>query len=80
MIKYQETTKTVKVPISVMCDVCKKEFSLENDFLESQEFQHINFVGGFGSVFGDDVEIQCDICQHCLLKLIGDYCRKDVVE
>lgn len=41
------------------------------------------FVGekGYGSIFGDGIKIECDICQHCLKKLIGEYCREaDIVE
>lgn len=77
MIVYKEVTEEVKKHniVSVQCDVCKKEFEIENVF-EVQEFYHIRFTGGYGSVFGDGSEIECDICQHCLKETIGPYCRE----
>lgn len=79
MIKYKEVTetKTEKIPVNIACDVCKKEYSLSeqsrDDIVETQEFHHIRFVGGYGSIFGDGSKIQCDICQHCLKKVMGSY-------
>jgi len=67
MIKYEVTNKAV----AYICDRCKKEYS---DPLDTQEFHRIRFRGGYASVFGDDVDISCDICQHCLKDLIGDFC------
>jgi predicted secreted protein len=72
MVSYTIVKKDVEVPVSVTCDVCGKTYSIED--LEAEEFHHVNFVGGFTSVFGDEVEVTCDICQHCLLELIGKYC------
>jgi len=82
MIKYIETTETIteKKPVGIVCDVCKKEYSLvdksNDDIVETQEFHHVRFTGGYGSIFGDESRIECDICQHCLKKLIGEYCRE----
>ena len=81
MIKYKEVTetKTEKIPISVVCDVCKKEYPFEIEkekVLEAQEFHYVRFIGGYDSVFGDSNKIECDVCQHCLKKLIGEYCRE----
>ena len=59
---------------SVVCDICQKEF--ESD-MELQEFHYIDFIGGYGSVFGDGSCIRCDICQYCLKELIGKYIQKD---
>lgn len=58
----------------IQCDACKKEYSHE-DFLEWQEFLHIKFCGGYGSIFGDNLFVEGDICQHCLKKLLGDFLR-----
>lgn len=63
--------------VKLQCDVCKKEFTAD-DFIEVQEFHHINFVGGYGSVFGDESHIQCDICQRCLFEMIKDFYREEV--
>lgn len=67
---------TVKYTVvSVTCDLCGKKYT---DILELGEFHHINFKGGYNSIFGDiglDMgRVECDICQHCLYNLIkGNY-------
>ena len=64
-----------KEPKSVICYRCKRKFDDRDGGLELQEFHHISFVGGYGSVFGDGVEVKCKLCQHCLKEVIGDWCR-----
>lgn len=56
--------------VSVICDRCKGEFEDE-----IQEFHHIRFTGGYGSVFGDGSRVECDLCQRCLKELVGEFCR-----
>jgi hypothetical protein len=79
MIKYREEERIEKVKIaeSITCDDCGKTYGLgtdNNDIFETQEFHHIHFTGGYGSVFGDGDMIECDLCQHCLMKMIkGKY-------
>lgn len=76
--KIQES-KLAEIPISITCDVCKKEYFYDADDksdIEIQEFHCIRLTGGYGSMFGDGMEIECDICQHCLYKLIKKYYRK----
>lgn len=73
MKKFVTITKQEEKLNSIICDVCEKEFDAE-DFLQTQEFLHIDFFGGYGSVFGDGNHIKCDICQECLKKMIGEYC------
>lgn len=55
------------------CDRCGK--TLTNEQPEHQEILHIDFMGGYDSVFGDGVKVECDLCQECLKVLIGDFCR-----
>jgi len=76
MIKYEIKTVTEKkkIPLFIVCDRCKKEVSVEDD-MELQEWHHIDFMGGYSSVFGDGVVVQANICQSCLLDLIGGFCR-----
>lgn len=77
MITYEEVqTPSLKL-ISVKCDICGKTYNRSNpeDDMEMQEFHHICFTGGFGSIFGDGAEVKCDICQHCLEKMIKDFVR-----
>lgn len=75
MRKYKKETQEVLVVETITCDCCKQEFDTKKDFLEIQEMHHISFVGGFGSVFGDNNEVKCDLCQKCLDKLVGKYLR-----
>ena len=74
MIRYKTVTQRVDEIISLKCDKCGKEYDA-NDF-EAQEFHHIKFKGGYASVFGDGMEVECDLCQHCLHKIIADICRQ----
>lgn len=74
MIKYKKETVERDVPISVTCDVCKNVYGYEGDgIMEVQEFTHLNFQGGYCSVFGDMNLVKLDICQHCLKEKLGDY-------
>jgi len=75
MITYKVETVENKVPESITCDVCKKAYYYGSgeDIIEIQEFHYINFRGGYGSVFGDDVSMKGEICQHCLKKKLGEY-------
>lgn len=52
------------------CDKCGKTYDDVEDILEVQEFLKIDFVGGFGSVFGDGTRVMANICQHCLKKMM----------
>ncbi len=74
MIKYKHIQKVIEEPEAVICDVCKREFTAHD--LETQEFHHVQFTGGYESVFGDGTQVECDICQHCLKQLIGEHCRR----
>jgi len=82
MIKYE--TEVIEVteesPKSIICDVCKKEFDNDKNFMDIQEFHHIRLQGGYGSVFGDGAKIECDICQGCLKKVLGEYLIVDQEE
>ena len=68
MIKYKEITREIieEVVDKIICDVCKEEFDDETQYMDTQEFQHIVFIGGYSSAFGDCNEIELDICSTCL--------------
>lgn len=72
MIKYKKKNIETYEVESITCDVCKKEYDY-TDIMETQEFHRINFDGGYGSVFGDGVTVEYDICQYCLHRIIKDY-------
>lgn len=81
MIKTKKIKVKDEVVESVECDVChkiyfSKDFSKDiEDQMQIQEFRYIRFTGGYGSIFGDEVTVECDICQHCFNRLVGKYCR-----
>ena len=76
MKKYITKTEEVQELSELVCDVCKKTFSNDN-YIEWDEFTHISFQGGFGSVFGDSNLVTLDICQHCLKEKLGQYINID---
>ncbi len=57
----------------LVCDRCSKEID-PTDHIEWQESYSIRFTGGYGSVFGDGADVNCDLCQYCLKALIGGIC------
>lgn len=82
MINKKTVTQEKKITVSITCDVCKKTYNTNaleayatEDIFELQEFTHIKSNGGYGSVFGDGDDIECDICQHCLKEKLGDFIR-----
>jgi hypothetical protein len=81
MLKGEEMINKKKVVTeeteSVECDVCHQTYDCKEEIYETQEFLHINFTGGYESVFGDMNKVECDICQHCLKRLLGEYLRID---
>lgn len=75
--KYKEKIEIERdICKSITCDICKKEFiNDETNIFEILEFTHIHKNCGYGSVFGDEDEIEVDICQNCLKNILGKYIR-----
>ena len=73
MIKTKEETRQVYVVDKVVCNKCKKELDPLNDMMEYQEMLHIDFIGGFESVFGDENHLSADFCQNCVKEILGEY-------
>ena len=71
MINYSIHAVEVKKPESITCDVCHSSYYHDSDWEEIQEFQRIDFIGGYGSIFGDGNHMAADICQKCLKNLLG---------
>lgn len=62
--------------VTIQCDLCGcsyREGRTPQEDFEIQEFHKIDFVGGYGSVFGDGTRVKLDICQTCLRGLIGNF-------
>lgn len=68
ILELPEQTDTNYVK-SITCDCCRREYS------DSQEFLHIDDVGGYNSAIGDDVHYQCDLCSFCVKNILGKYLR-----
>ena len=79
MITYREIQAPKRVFERIECDRCGK-ICEEGDQLEIQEFHQIHFQGGYASVFGDETNISCDLCQNCLKELIGKFCYYDGIK
>jgi hypothetical protein len=75
MIEYEIEDVEKCVPKRVTCDVCKKIFDYEKDIMEVQEFTLIDFIAGYGSIFGDMSRVKCEICQDCLKEKLGEFLR-----
>jgi hypothetical protein len=76
MRKYESEIIEQKVHKLVWteCDRCKKVIP-PDDIIENQELCVLSFTGGYGSVFGDEADVECEICQNCLKEIIGGFCR-----
>jgi len=55
-----------------ICDKCGIK-AKEDNLVEWKEFQHIHFSGGYGSVIGDGVMMDTDLCQSCFNEILGPY-------
>jgi len=68
----KEIKQTTSYIHKIECDKCKKQFG-EKDVIDWQEYVTVRNRGGYGSVFGDEVEISLDLCQDCFKELCGKY-------
>jgi hypothetical protein len=77
MKNYKLVLSKINKLDSVTCDVCGKKYSWDislgqKEFLEAQEFVHIEKLCGYNTIFEDGQKIEVDICQHCFKKHIMD--------
>lgn len=76
IFKKEKREVEEKVYVGFICDKCKREFHHQKDWIEWQERFQYSFIGGYGSVFGDQSEFEIVLCQHCLEELLGEYLRE----
>jgi hypothetical protein len=71
MKKEHILKKVEEYPVldAMICDICKKEYT---DQFEIQEFFYIRHTGSYLSIFGDEMVLHIDICQHCMKKMLVD--------
>ena len=75
-MKIYKPVKTETVEINkIICDCCKRKFDPNINYTEVQEFLSIEKINGYGSVFGDETVLMCDLCQQCVKELIGQYAK-----
>jgi len=58
---------------TITCDRCRTHFT-DVDY-GWHEMQSIEFVGGYGSIFGDGDTVSIDLCQECLKETLGPWLR-----
>ena len=72
--KTKTVLKKEKYIDTLECNKCHKEIT-QNDTIEWQEFFTYNGMGGYGSVFGDSIPYELDLCQNCFHELVKDYIK-----
>ena len=70
MKHIKNVIKHVDILEKYTCDCCAMQ--IFHDDLEEREMLHINYIGGYASIFGDGAEINLDLCQHCAKIRLGD--------
>jgi len=57
------------------CDVCGLVAERDSNPIEFGGFTSISKLGGYNSRIGDMYLFEIDMCEKCLLDLLGDYAR-----
>lgn len=63
--------KHVDKVVGFVCNNCRVEFHEDVSYAEVIEIVHINFVGGYDSVWGDGSTVDITLCQRCCKELLG---------
>jgi hypothetical protein len=78
MIEIEKIKVDQDFPKSISCDVCGNKYHYADDaddIMEIQEFFSFYQRGGYRSIICDDVDFEIDICQHCFVKVFGQYLK-----
>lgn len=62
-------------PDTVVCDRCSREMRVNAPDFEHQERLAVRFRAGSDSVFGDGSLVESDLCQSCVLEVLGPWLR-----
>lgn len=75
MRETKEVTQTVEWTSAIICNKCGRTCKIpeESGDLELQEFLSVEWHGGYGSIFGDELHCSLDLCQHCVMETVGKY-------
>ena len=77
MKNYKNVKVHSKELVSIRCDVCGTTYYREKALFEFSEMHSLDFSSGHGSVFGDMVHCELDICQHCLKEKLGQWIQRE---
>ena len=65
--------------VALTCDKCGRAVSKYSDDpeerMEFDEFLVISKMGGYGAVIGDMHYLEVELCQHCMVEVLGEYAR-----
>ncbi|MGF6547641.1 antitoxin Xre/MbcA/ParS toxin-binding domain-containing protein [Paraburkholderia youngii] len=73
MVEYRE--KAVLEAGACTCDGCGRLMSPEGSDGEWQERTSLTWRGGFAADLGDCVEMDLDLCQHCVKAILSEWIR-----
>jgi hypothetical protein len=68
MITQREVTSTE--PDSITCDRCGRAIKNEPGNFDFAECLTIKHTCGYGSIIGDGVTLQADLCQQCVKEVL----------
>ena len=74
MIETETHTETREHEVASVCDRCGLRVEI-TEWKEHQEFLHVQFTGGYGSILGDCCTYAIDLCQHCVAEVLGPHLR-----
>lgn len=66
---------TTSAEAVTICGRCSRELRVNAPDLEHQERLAIRFRAGSDSVFLDGSIVESDLCQHCVLEVLGPWLR-----
>lgn len=71
-ILYTEVQETAKRFAGFECNRCKAKYD-ESNYIEVDNAFIWDAYGGYGSVWGDQTDIEIILCQNCAYELLKDY-------
>lgn len=71
-MKVMEQVSVLQVN-ALVCDRCGHRADMESG--ASQEFLQLHNTGGYGSVIGDGVTVDLDLCEPCVKEVLGPWLR-----
>jgi hypothetical protein len=71
--KHTEVPTILRKVTQLTCNCCKKTTATDEDPLDTQEWLVKEWIGGYSSIFGDDLSMNLVLCQECTKRLLGHY-------